>query len=253
MKRSSFVGLLSGTLLVSTAVPSFSAAFVSVTMPDGRPLVRVTAENDGSGAPLDGDPTAFLLLAQADIQGENEDVGPPENIGPPDIPHGASGPALHIAARLAAAETYVGITSGQLDAWRAYASALIGLVDGPKPERDRNGPRRHRPDHQRGERADGAPPAEGVRSEPADRPLLTERLADGAIDRGEKAEALKAAIAALRTTLTPDQTARLRDAERSFLPPGPPGSGVWDAHQGGGHHDGYDDVPMPPLPWGQRE
>lgn len=231
MKRSPFAGLLSAAILVSTAVPSLSEALSSNPMPDGRSIVRVMALYDGAESEA-------LLVAQADFADDGRDVGPPDEIAPPDHRpghrHGAFGPALHLAARLAAAETYIGVTSAQLDAWRTYAATLIDLVDRPTFDREPDGPRRERPD--------GLPPAEGSPRQPADAPLFTERLADRAIERGEKANALKAAAAALRTALAPEQIAKLRDAERSFLPPpGRPGDGAAD------HDRRHGDLPLPPL------
>jgi hypothetical protein len=233
MKRSSFVGLLSATILVSTAAPSLSGMLNSSPLPDGRSIVRLMAQHEGAAS----EP---VLLAQADFDGEDVNHEARE-IGPPDIVHGAPKPGFHLAAKLAAAETYVGITSAQLDAWRAYTAALIELVERPELDRGPGGPRRGRPD--------GPAPAQSAGSPPAVAPLFTERLVDRAIERGKKAETLKAAIAALRPVLTPEQNAKLRDAERSFLPPpGPPvpGGPPGDEHAGG-HHPWHGELPPPPM------
>jgi hypothetical protein len=116
---------------------------------------------------------------------------------------------LKIAARLAQTETYVGITSAQLDVWRAYTSALIDFFERPARDRGPGGP------------AVAPPPAQGEAGPaPADTApaLFAERLADRAIARAEKARALKTALDALRAQLTPEQLDRLVKAERAFRP-----------------------------------
>jgi hypothetical protein len=231
MKRSSFAGLLSAVVLVSTAVPSLSEALGSNPLPDGRSIVRVMALHDGASLPRQTAWEGTSLVAQADIDDRGRDADAGNGFGHhsprPSQPHAPRNdgfdPALHLAAKLAAAETYVGITSSQLDAWRTYAVALIDLVDRPGPERSPDGPRRERPDAPRGERPEGPPQAQPPHGQPADAPLFAEKLAAQAIERGEKAGTLKAAIAALRTTLAAEQIARLREAERSFLPQRAPG------------------------------
>lgn len=172
MRRTSFVGLLLTTVLVSTVAPSYSETLGSVPAPHGLP---------------------------------------PGGIGMSYMAHRPDGPALHLAARLAAAEIYVGVTSTQLDVWRAYTTALIGLVGRPEFDRGTDAPRGAQPESPPREQADGAASGEA--------PLFTERLAEQVIERGEEANALKAASAALRWTLTPEQIARLREAELSFFPP----------------------------------
>ncbi|KJS10791.1 MAG: hypothetical protein VR78_13740, partial [Hoeflea sp. BRH_c9] len=122
MKRSSFVGLLSTTLLMATVAPSLSEALTSSPMPDERPIVRVMAQNDVGG-------DQFLLLAQVAFDGE--EGGWPHHAGPLRAGPGMPGSGLHLAAKLAAAETFVGITGAQLDAWRNFATALIELAGRP--------------------------------------------------------------------------------------------------------------------------
>lgn len=198
MRRTSFVGLLLTTVLVSTTAPSFSQTLGSASAPHALP---------------------------------------PGGIGMSHMAHRPNGAALHLAARLAAAEIYVGVTSTQLDVWRAYTTALIGFVGRPEFDRRTDAPLGAQPESAPREQADGASSAEA--------PLFTERLAERVIERGAEANALKAASAALRWTLTPEQIARLREAELSFFqPPRPEGPGSERPDRLHGRHA---DMP-PPLP-----
>lgn len=202
MKRSlTKIGLLSAALL-ATAAPGSANAFQI----DRMPVQFGQAEPDG---------------------------------GPERGPQGPGRPGLDIAAKLSAAETYVGITTTQEDAWRAYTSALIAFFERPAPIGGERGPGR-----------DGAPPAPGTEqakpAAPSPAPLFAERVADRAIEQGEKARALKAAAGSLRSTLSGDQLVRLIEAEVALAPPhgGPEGRpGDWRDH-------GRPDVPfdMPPPP-----
>jgi hypothetical protein len=142
------------------------------------------------------------------------DAPPPGGIGMSPMADRPNGAALRLAARLAAAEIYVGVTSTQLDVWRAYTSALIGLVGRPEFDRRTDAPQGAQPEGPPREQADGAASSEA--------PLFSERLAERVIERGAEANALKAASAALRWTLTPDQIARLRAAELGFFQPSHP-------------------------------
>ncbi len=113
----------------------------------------------------------------------------------PGLPfEGAAGMAL--AAKLSVAETYVGVTSEQLDAWRAYTTALIDFAE---------------------------PPEAGGRDQKAaaDR-LPGEGMADGLIAAAEKAKALKAAIDALKKALQPEQLHRLSEIAPTLTAFGPP-------------------------------
>lgn len=246
MKRTLLMGLLSATVLVSTAAPSLSDALNSNPTANGRSIVRVMAQGDGVEPQSDG-ASAPALVAQADFDRDGrDDVGPLDEIAPPDIGYGPSKPELRLAMRLAVAESYVAITSSQLDAWRVYAVALIELVGHPKSNRGPEGARRERPNATREERPDGQRD-DGPQPEAA--PLFTERLADRAIERGEKARTLKAAAVALRSVLALDQIAKLRDVECTFLPPpGPLGPGEPGDDHVSRHNGWHADVPpLPPL------
>ncbi|UXN02852.1 Spy/CpxP family protein refolding chaperone [Bartonella sp. HY406] len=104
--------------------------------------------------------------------------------------------ALRMAERLSAIETAIGIKSDQLDSWRAYTAALVGLM--PEPPHADKAPRD-------GETADG--PKELI---------LGERMADRMIEQAEKAKAFKKAAEELREKLTPEQLARLNNLAREM-------------------------------------
>lgn len=122
---------------------------------------------------------------------------------------------LGLAGLFSALETYVGIISVQLDAWRAYTSALIAFLEPPEPPWP---PDSETPSAPPGP-VDTAKPPQGAA------PFFAERLADGAIARAEKAKTLKQAIDVLRPTLSAEQLARLAKAEPPLGPwhplPGP--------------------------------
>ena len=113
---------------------------------------------------------------------------------------------MRIAERLSAAETLIGIRADQLDAWRAYTSALIDLFAPPAPPL--GGP------------APGGPDAG------ADRAFAREeRMAQRIKERAAKADALVAAIATLKAKLTPDQLEKLGSITLMPRPPMHPGLG----------------------------
>lgn len=226
MRRSLVVmGLLSATVLASVVSPSYSGDLSANPSRDEQSGIRVIRENPGAtakGAPAN---EGLLRIARADHGDEahamrpprprgdegifprplsREDAGRPPKVAPPGELRGHHDLDLDLAARLSALETYVGITSAQLDTWRAYTSSLIDFLESPEPPRD----------------VDREPPP--PRPEDATRPsqdaapFFAERLADAAIVRAEKAKALKQAIDALRSTLSTEQLDRLTRTERPF-------------------------------------
>lgn len=237
MKCFSTAWPLSASVMLLVTAPAFSGALSSNPVHDGQPVVYILAQNDVSRNTPDD-------IAQATPDHYRADAGTPDEFAASGFSRfGQPMPGLHLAARLAVAETYVGITSGQLDVWRAYASALIEFADLPevarRPERPRGGP-----PHARG---DGSPPSVDARPAPVDEPLLTERVVGGVIERGEKAVVLKGALSALRATLAPEQLSRLRKAERSLLP----SPGLPTLMAPGRSHPDFDrrrhiDMPVPP-------
>lgn len=212
MRHSFRAVLLSATVLALVASPSFSRDLNANPSQDDQSAVRIVAgdfreagEAPPAPAPhLDDGEHARPQWPGDEGPGGLDRAGPPP-VGRPDHP------GLGLAARLAATETYVGITAGQLDAWRAYTSALIDFLEnaGPGPGPDRQWwP---------------APPGgeDAAKPSPDAAPFFAERLADRAIAQGEKAKALKQAIDALRPVLRPEQLERLAKAEPAFPPPHP--------------------------------
>lgn len=127
---------------------------------------------------------------------------PPHHHKGPDAkgPQHFKGPhaGMHMAEKLAAMETAVGIRSNQLDAWRKYTSSLVDLVEITPP----------------------APPAPDEKPA-ADKakPIFGEPIADRTLERAEKAKKFKTAAAELRKVLDADQ---LQKMEKYALPhPGP--------------------------------
>lgn len=142
--------------------------------------------------------------------------GPRRGEGPgPD--HGPMRPTgMDIAARLAATETYIGITQDQQDNWRAYSQAVIALLEaGPE------GPGAARPP----ENGPGTPATPEAQVTPADQPRLSgpERMAQDILTRADKARAVIDASTALRAELEPEQLSRLLEAGPGFGPGGPHG------------------------------
>ncbi|MGQ2906061.1 MAG: hypothetical protein ACT6RL_19910 [Neoaquamicrobium sediminum] len=131
---------------------------------------------------------------------------------------------LDVAARLSVLETYVGITADQQEAWRFYTSSVIALFDRPIPMEPQGGPMAE---------DEGGKPQQpnGV---PGNVPLFSERLAQVMIERGEKAQALRDAIANLRDALDEEQLARLGADERAFAPPPMPSGPVRPPKMGTG-------------------
>lgn len=237
MKRSLMVmGLLSVVGLASITVPALSDTAIR-TEREWSPVRSLPGPADGQGG--------LVRLAQADRDhgsmrtsdhGEDhagqrgccrDEARRMGRMGHHGRAHRWQPPGLRIAARLAQIETYVGITSAQLDVWRAYTSALIDFFERSARDRGPGGP----------PPAD-APPPPPSQGEPGQAPadagpvLFAERLADRAIARAEKARTLKTSLDALRAQLTPEQLDRLAKAERAFGPGRRP-HGPGHPHHGG--------------------
>ncbi|MDJ0513329.1 MAG: Spy/CpxP family protein refolding chaperone [Methyloceanibacter sp.] len=108
---------------------------------------------------------------------------------------GPKGPE-RLAARLSAMETQIGIRAEQLDDWRNFTDALQATMKPPFM------------------RPAGSPKmAPGGDAEPFS---MAEGLANRTIERAEEAEKLKAAVAKLRTTLSPEQLEKVTQIEDRF-------------------------------------
>lgn len=158
--------------------------------------------------------TLALAVLAASTALSSASAAPPPPGGPPVVDArpaaGGRGPAdgwhgpmrrdradapMRLAAALAAAETFIGIRSAQLDAWRDYTSALIDLAAPPPPP---------------------PPPADAdAKAFAREEQMIREVTA-----RAAKAAVLEKAIASLRASLTPEQLDRLGKLDLSIGPPG---------------------------------
>lgn len=119
----------------------------------------------------------------------------PDRAGPP--PHRAPPGPMEIAGLLAAQEVALGIRADQLDAWRAYASAVVELAGAQAP----------------------LPPPPPASPEPFG---LSQAFATRAVEAGEKGRAVLEARTALLAKLSPAQIERARTLD---MPPPPPPAG----------------------------
>jgi hypothetical protein len=141
-------------------------------------------------------------------------AGRPRPHGPG--PMGGMAPGLQVAAQLAATETYLGITDEQQQPWREYCQALIGFMQFDPP--------------------------------PAGDPgqLMAERMAQAALARADKAQALLTATTALRAALDPEQLDRLIESQPGPRGPQRPGGPQGPGDAGGPQRAGDAGGPQRP-------
>ncbi|MBO0661789.1 hypothetical protein LQ948_04320 [Jiella sp. MQZ9-1] len=149
-------------------------------------------------------------------------------------PRGMMSPAK-LAVALSALETGIGIQPDQMAPWRKFTGSLLAFAEAMQPPR---GPHGKGPGP-KGPGAQGelpaAAPDQGDQAGPAGQPgaadesaaeagqkglfafKMLDHFADRAINAGEKAKALKASLADLETTLTPEQIQTARGLVRSMM------------------------------------
>lgn len=177
--------------LPAIAAPLALAGPLGLAMDRDAPAVALTRADDPAGRP---DAAGALWQGQA---GDDDGTAAKDGGEPSEA---------ELASDLARLEVYVGIRVEQMNAWRDYTAALQDLL---APQRKLAGLYEQPPFDPPGPK------------DPFDR---EQKLADEVSRRGQAAERLEAAIAALRTTLTPAQLDRLARAGRSKwlrIPHGP--------------------------------
>lgn len=175
--------------LLALAAPLALAGPPRVAAEATAPAVVLTREDDPTSqrAPDDG------RTGGADAMWEPEAGG----YDGKDAGGGVDTSETELASDLSRLEVYVGIRAEQMNAWRDYTAALQDLL---APRRKLEGLHETSPL--------GSPGPK----HPFDR---EQKLAEEVSRRGQVADRLMAAIAALRTTLTPAQLDRLGWADRS--------------------------------------
>lgn len=238
--RTRWFGLVGAALLATTAATSTFAQGAGAPPPPPQaqgPAGDKGPEARGPGAGPEADGPRMM----SESHGPRGGPGAWRH-GPRGMYHGHGMRDMVSPARLAVAlsamETGIGIKADQMDAWRTFTGSLIafaeasepsfgpGMRPGPDQDADDQGQDGSDQDVGSGDAAPTAPGASDTDAEQADRNeqdsdlfafRLLDRIADQAIDRGEKAQALKSALDNLETTLTPDQIQAARGLIRSMV------------------------------------
>ncbi|MEE2952932.1 hypothetical protein SAMN06297251_12162 [Fulvimarina manganoxydans] len=266
-KPSRIVAALMGATLLASAAPVYAQG----QTPGGQPP---QSEVERSLPPKPDARRHQKPQRMVEHRGGERDHGPHRS-GPGR--RGPGGPMMFSPAKVAEAlstlETGIGIQPDQMEAWRSFTGAVVSFTEAVQPPRmgppregrpgdrgpgdtgpDAGGPLMG-PDDQAPQPGDAGPDASppSTVSTPQDqgngfRALdMLDRFADRAVDAGEKAQALKSAIADLKTVLTPEQAATaqalvrdmMRDA-RGDRGPGMRGPGMHrgpDRDERRGHHE----------------
>lgn len=218
------------TALVAAALGAVTAPAAVQAQRAAAPIASVTAE-----APADQTaPPAGDMKGPDDMRGPGRDHM--------QMRHRGMDRGMDIAARLAATETYIGITPDQQDSWRAYSQAVIAFIEpGPEARDPATGPAS---DVETGDAA--ADESEAGDADQSQRLLGPERFARATLERAGKAQAVIDAATALRAELTPDQLDRLLKSEPGFDRGRRGGHGHKHGGERGPRTGGWD-MPAPPA------
>jgi hypothetical protein len=202
-----FAGIAAAaTVLAVASVPLLSPAWGYLPSPGAMPGAAWAMTEEPGDATKRGD----RLVAEAGPPPHCEPMARPGGapaFNPGPRPDGASRGAFapgHLAIWLGAAETEIGIRANQLDAWRDFTDALLGVLTPPAPSAP-------------AETASATPPGPS-HNEPFER---ARRLANNAIARGHHGEDLLKAIQTLSDRLTPEQLTKVAELEARLTTPRP--------------------------------
>lgn len=152
-----------------------------------------------------------------------------------DRNHG--GGLWRVARQLSAAETALGITPEQGNAWRGFTSAMIAFVDAGRPGMS-SGAEGDSAEPASAEPQNGGAPGNGRSLTDLRGVQRFERFVDAQVRKGEAAERLKTALAELSSVLTPEQVQTADRLLRDLRGPGRHAFGKGPHRDGGRWHRG---------------